>query len=56
MDWRDWGFIVVAACLGAVSVALQIWFTAVAMVLVVIAAAGRIRRRHTRRSGTASES
>jgi hypothetical protein len=49
-DWADWAIVVIAACFGAASVALRLWPTIVAMVLVALAAADRLRRRRSTRS------
>lgn len=54
-DWLDWILTAVATCLGAVSVALGLWLTAIGMAIVTIAAATRLHRRRTLRSGTTPE-
>lgn len=46
-DRLDWVFIALAGCMGVVSVALELWLSALGMVLVV---AGALRRLHRRRT------
>lgn len=49
-DRLDWVFIALAGCVGVVSVALQLWLSALGMVLVVAGAVRRLHRRGTRGS------